>query len=238
MTVARRDGRREPAAPQRGLLDLAVVADPLRLHAGGDDLVRDAGCRLDAGVAGQQRLDVGPRRCPGIRGEGPSTARPSRRVGVRHVERPDVHVERVGDADRPAQTQRGQVRRREGDPHRIQVDPGRGQPGPGERDQVAADPAAQVDHGRGAEGLQPGGAMGGDREAGGLLQPLGREVHRGGQVTELRDRLAAQLRLGQRHRQQVGRDSGLGPGQQVVGLQRVGLVERLRRRPAPVGPRR
>ena len=69
--------------------------------------------------------------------------------------------------------------------------------GPGEGDQVTADAAAEVDEGLGAGGPHPGRAVLGDRQPGGLLEPVGGEVHPAGEVAELRLRPAAQLHLGE-----------------------------------------
>ena len=49
----------------------------------------------------------------------------------------------------PARSERGEVGLGDRDPDRVEVDPGRGEPGGGRRDQVAADAAAEVDQGRG-----------------------------------------------------------------------------------------
>ncbi len=87
----------------------------------------------------------------------------------------------------PGRPSADEVRGRDRDPHRVDVDAGRGDACPGEGEQVAADPAAEVDHRRGAERLEPSRPVGGDGEPGGLLEPVRREVHRRGQVAELLD---------------------------------------------------
>ena len=139
---------------------------------------------------GQQRLDERPRRRPGVEGEGAAPAGTPRGVGEGHVERAVVPVVASRDRHGAGQPERGQVGRGDRDPHRVEVDAGGGQPGAREGDQVAADAAAEVDHGRGAERLEPGRAVRGHREPGGLLEPVGGEVHDRGQRRRTCRRLA------------------------------------------------
>ena len=87
ITVARRRVVASRARPQRDLLHLAVVADPLRLDAVGDQVVGEAGGGLDAGVPAEQLLDERPRRGPAVDVEGASPGRPAARVRERDRER-------------------------------------------------------------------------------------------------------------------------------------------------------
>jgi hypothetical protein len=171
--------------------------------------MRDAGRDLHARVAAQQGLHERPRGSPVLDAEDATAGRSPARVGERDRER--GHVERggVGHHHRAAQVERREVGPGHLDTHGVEVDPGRGDAGPGERDQVAPDPAAQVDHRLGRGGLQPGGPVLGHGEPGGLLQAVGREVHPGSQVAELRHRPPAQRGLGQRRGHVLG--SGLTP---------------------------
>src|SRR4029077_7102144 len=173
---------------ERGLLDLAGVADPLGLDTVGHQRVRDAGRRLDAGVARQQRLDEGPGRGPGIRVERAAAGAAPGRVGVRRGEGADVERGRVADLDRAVEVERGEVGPRDLDAERVEVDPGRGQPCPAELDQVTADPAGEVAEARAAEGY-PGRAVPGHGAARGLLEPVAGEVHPARVVAELGDRM-------------------------------------------------
>ena len=122
---------------------------------------------LDAGRPGQQPLHEGPRRRPALDVEHPSPAGTTGGVGEHHAERRQVHVLGVGDLHRPAEAERVEVGAGHLDPQRVAVDAGDGQPGPGERDQVAADAAAEVEHAsRGGGQRDPGGAVRGDPGAG------------------------------------------------------------------------
>ena len=189
----------EPRRPQSGLLDLALVADPLRLDAVGHQRVGDAWGDLDAGAAGEQRLDERPGRCPVVGAEAPASAAAPRRVGVRRAERRHVQRRRVGDADRTAEPERSEVGAGHLDPQRVEVDPGRGQAGPGEGDQVATDAAGQVDHARSGD-RDAGGTVVGDGGARGLLQAVAGEVHPSRVVAQLRRRVRAELDLAERRR--------------------------------------
>ena len=71
-------------------------------------------------------------------------------------------------------------------------------PGPGRGDQVAPDPAAEVDQRVRAERLVAAGPVGGDRQPGGLLERLRREVEAVGELAELGPRPLPELDLGQR----------------------------------------
>ena len=76
--------------------------------------------------------------------------------------------------------------------------PATGEPGPGEGDQVAADAAAEVDQrSRRSAARARAARCVATRQPGGLLEPVGGEVHPVGEVAELRLGPPAQLDLGQ-----------------------------------------
>jgi len=103
----------------------------------------------------------------------------------------------LGPLDGPPETEDVEVGARDLDAERVAVDPGDGQSRPGEGDQVAADPTADVeDRPRVGEG-DAGGPMPGDAPPGGLLEALGGEVEAVCEVTELRPRPQPQLDLGE-----------------------------------------
>ena len=93
---------------------------------------------------------------------------------------------------RAAEAERGEVGLGDRDAHRVEVDAGRGEPGPGEGDQVAADAAAEVDHrarpataaSRAARCAATGGRVACSR-------PSGVKYIRPAQVAELRARPGA-----------------------------------------------
>ncbi len=225
MTVARRRVVARRDGPEHRLLDLAVVADPLRLHASGHEVVRDAGGDLHAGVAAQERLHEAPRRGPVVDVEAAPSRRPARRIGEGHVEGGGVDHGRVRDGHRTAEAQRLEVGHGHCDPHRVEVDAGTGDPGAGVGEQVAADAAPEVDQGRGVRRPQPRCPVGRDRQAGGLLEAFGREVHPLRQVAELLRRPLPQLHLGDR-----GGDPLRAGSAPQGGLRRQGVGARVRRR--------
>ena len=167
----------------------------------------DARGDLDAGVAPEQL----PRRTATAgssrrrRRRGPA---PTRRAGSANAT-----VERTScppsSRPRPSPRRRGRARRgwpaRDRDPDRVEVDAGAGDPGPRERHQVAADAAAQVDHGLASRrpSAAPRGASA-TGEPGRLLEPVGGEVHPGREVAELGLGPPPQLDLGQRRRDLLG----------------------------------
>ena len=100
----------------------------------------------------EQLLDERPRRGPVVDVEG-AAARRSDGPGRRRRRRTGVGVDVVASATitAPARPSAARLACGDRDPHRVEVDAGAGEPGPGERDQVAADAAAEVDDGlRGA----------------------------------------------------------------------------------------
>ena len=200
-----------------------MVADPLRLDAVRHQRVRDAGRDLHAGVPGEQRLDERPRRSPLVGRERPAPRRTPGRVGERDVEPRVVERGRVGDLDGASEAQGVEVGGGDRDPLRVEVHTRRRQAGGGERDQVAADAAAEVDDRTGVEGSHPRRAVRRDGQPGGLLEPLGGEVHPCGQVAELRDRRPAQRGLGEGDGDPWGRDVRRRTTQRVVRGQRVVL---------------
>jgi hypothetical protein len=145
----------------------------------------------------------------------------SRRGGVREgeVEAGVVDLGRVRHLHGAAEVERGEVGLRDRHSHRVQVDPGADQAGPGGRDHVAPDAASQVDHRLRAERGVAARAMRGDREAGGLLQRVGGEVEAVREVAVLAVRLAAELHLRERGRGPLGRRRTTegGPGGEVAG---------------------
>ncbi len=160
--------------------------------------MRDSRCELHAGVPGEQRLDERPRGRPLRDVEAAPPGGAAGRVGVREVEGGGVHLGRVGHGDGAAEAERVEVGLRDRHPHGVEVHAGTGEAGAGERDEVATDPAAEVHQGRDVRGARPGRPVGGDRQPGGLLEPLGREVHPPRQLAELRLGAAPQLHLGHR----------------------------------------
>ncbi len=216
---------RQGGRPQYRLLEVTRLRDELGFPPGRDDLVADAGRSLDADgrhLTGQARAPVEGRfgltraEPPGCTRRGASGA--SR--GVARAEpagRVDEHrVEPVGGQSPSGQPQVAHVGHHRRDPVGPAVD-GRvvqgeaGVPGvpvdrehgggSGQRDQVAADAAAQVGHPGGA-GQAPG-PVGRDRLRRRLLVPGPGEQHGAGPA-ELGGGGAAQLLLGRRRGDQVG----------------------------------
>ena len=189
-------------------------------------------------------------------GEGPAAAGAPGRVGEGDVERAGCRrrarrrrrPRRAGPARRGS---RSATATRTGS----RSTPAAVEPGPRERDQVAADAAAEVDHGRGAERREPGRPVRGDREPGRLLEPVRREVHRRGELAELRRRPARAARPGSarpraasggvpgaarasaaRARSGSGSSSGDGAARAPAGRRRSAATARSRRprRPLPI----
>ena len=112
----------------------------------------------------------------------------ARRAGSTNApaHRPGSARRDVGAGHRPAGVVLGQQR-----VHRVTVDPGRRQAGGRERREVAADAAAQVEHGRARaqRGGQPRGPVRRHRERGGLLQTgAGQQLSRPGEPPAARPR--------------------------------------------------
>ncbi len=219
MTVARR--RAEASRPDHRA---ASLTSPWSLtHSAstpsGDQVVGDAGGDLHARVAVEQALDERPRRRPPVRAEGAAVARAASRVGVRDVEGGGVHGGRVDDGHRATEPEGGQVGLGHRDAQGVQVDTGDGDPGLRDGHQVAADPAAEVDHAAGRRRLQPAGPVPGHGQPGGLLQTLAGEVHPPRQRPELGVGVPAELHLAERgrdvRRARVAPQLGL-PGQLVA----------------------
>ena len=152
-------------------------------------------------------------------------------VGEGHVEAGRCRrVGRVGHLHGAAEAERGEVGAR---PPRRAAGRGRRrrtvEPGPRERDQVAADAAAEVEHRRrrrppraGRRGARRPG------QPGGLLEAVGGEVHPGGVVAELRHRRGAAARPGSAPRRRVRPASRVGAAQRG---RRAHAGRRRRRRP-------
>jgi len=104
------------------------------------------------------------------------------------------------------------------DTERVEVDARADQTCARRRDQVAADPAAEVDHGLGPGRDEAGGPMLGDPESGGLLVAVGREVHPVRELAELVPRPDPQAGLGDRGGDVRGLRCTPEPG---LGLERV-----------------
>ena len=177
-------GRWWPAGrPQRGLLDLAVVADPLGLDAvGAPGRGGMPGATLTQRRRRRQQVDSTNDHGGVQSSTSKARPRPVRRAGSAKATSKPAGVDawsRRRPATAPAQAEGGEVGLGDGDPHRVEVDAGGDEPGAGEGDQVAADAAAEVD--RRVDGVErraagrPGASA--TREPGGLLEPVGGEVH-------------------------------------------------------------
>ena len=132
--------------PERGLLDLTGVTDPLRFHALGDRVVRDARRHLDARCPLQKLGDEGPRRRVGVVVEHAPSISPARGVGENHVVRREVGGLGFADQYVAGQAQCGQVGAGGGRCLWIAFDTSHTQSGARGADEVAADPTSQVDH--------------------------------------------------------------------------------------------
>ncbi len=95
----------------------------------------------------------------------------------------------------PSRLERPQVGGCDRSAYGIELDTAYAQPGASQRDEIAADAAAEVDHCLGAGGGEPRRPVRGDALAGRLLQRVVGEVHPRCVIAELRDGLAAQVIL-------------------------------------------
>ncbi len=209
---------RRRAEPQHGLLDVAAVGDPLRLGAVRHRLVRNAGRHLQRGGAGSRtgRPDrPGQRRRVRLRVEDPAATAPPRGIDEHGVVPTGVDFRDIGLAhlDQPVQPQRPGVGAGSGGRRRVPVHGQHPDPGPGQRDRVAADPAAQVGDRGHAQGRHPLGPVRGHARPRRLLDPVGREEHPPGVLgPELRRRALPQPRLPERGRHQLGGVRAPQPG--------------------------
>ena len=185
------DGER--TAPDAGFDDVAAHADPLHV-----------------GVSGERRVaqcqDPAERRRP-LLGIGDTTAvGPARRVGEDGVDAAgrQVELKRIGaqhlDIGEGHEIDCRQCRRR-----LVALDGEHGEAEPRQGQCVPADAAAQVGHAPGAGAGVAGGVVGRYGQARGLLQPVGREEHLGGEWPELGLGAGSQSLLGQRGRHELGR---------------------------------
>ena len=110
------------------------------------------GATLTHRGASQQLGHEVPRRRPAVHVEHPSPRRTTGGVGEDHPEARDVDVLGRRDLHRPAETQGVEVGAGHLHPELVAVDPRDGQPGPRQCHQVAADAAAEVQHGAPAAG--------------------------------------------------------------------------------------
>ncbi len=138
--------------------------------------MRDPGCDLHARGAGQEILDERPRRLVRIGVEDASKGGAARRVAHDRGERSPVGRGRVGAAHGYVEAEHVGVRSCDGGGERVVVHTGDGQPGPRQLDEVAADPAAQVENGPAQRG-EPVRPVAGDAGPGRLFEPVDGEVH-------------------------------------------------------------
>jgi hypothetical protein len=143
--------------------------------------VRNPGCDLQRG---QRCFEGGPhgprqRRRVGLGIEDAPAPAPPRRIHEHGVVRGrrDLRDIRLAHLDQLAEPERVGVRPRHGRRQRVPVDGEHPDPGPGERDRVATDAAAQVRHGPHTEFLETPGPVRGHARPGRLLHPVRREVH-------------------------------------------------------------
>ncbi len=186
---------RERAEPERGLDDVPVDRDPLGLRVVGQAGVRDARTDLDA----ERRDDVaqGPDGVErgSVRGgveDARARARAAHRVGVDAVDAlgGQVEGEPVGTADLGL-GEGPEVVRGEGRGRGIEVRREDAEPHAREGERVGAEAAGEVGHPGDARREVALRVAGGDHEARGLLEALGREQHAVGERAELRACLVA-----------------------------------------------
>ncbi len=229
-------GGGERRRPQHRLLQLAPVGDHLDLPALRHELERQAGCRLDADLGDVVGEPEAPRERRLARaGWHAPPAVPAggvdehRREGV---EPQPSHVgARRGDL---AGAAGARVLDRHAQVDLVQVDGERRAAG-GEREQVAADPGAQV--GDPLEARVAGGPVAGDLLGGRLLEPVAGEVHPL-RVRELRPRPHAQVVLrqcGPGQRRRVARPQLLAEPDLRPGLDPVPVAERAEQLPPARG---
>ena len=225
-------GGGQPPRPQRDLLHLALVADPLRLDAVRDQVVGEAGGGLDAGVPPEQLLDERPRRGPALDVEGAPLA--DRRAGSANATANGVVSTVVASLTITAPARPSASRfacatatRTGSTSTPAQVIPAREN---AIRSPPMPQPRSMTDSRRG--GGQPRRAVRRDRRARRLLEPLGGEVHAGRELAELGLGPAPQLHLGERRRDLLG--GGATPegglGRQLV----AGRLGGARQQPLPV----
>ena len=211
--MARRRAVGQLRGPQRRLLHVAVVGDPLGLDAVGHQRVRDARRDLHARAAA-----AAARSTKSHGGDQPSTSntrpRAVRRAGsAKTTPKPETSTSSaVGDLHRAAEPEGGEVGAGHLHPQLVAVDAGDGQPGrapaPAGRRRCRSRGRAR-DAGRRPSRPARRGACA-TRRPGGLLEAVGGEVHPRGVVAELRHGPRPQVDLGQRRGRVLGATSCRG----------------------------